>query len=129
MRKQIDVPAKLDSFEQVRRFIEQILQEERVTSEVINENILVIEEVFVRIAENYEVDDEIINITVSEAFGEIKVFLKFSGERFNIDFNNGDIYDPGAIILSKYEDKIGLKYRKRDNTIRIIARRRFVMVH
>lgn len=125
MRKQIDVAAKLDSFEQVRRFIEQILQEERVTSEVINENILVIEEVFVRIAENYEVDDEIINITVSEAFGEIKVFLKFSGERFNIDFNNGDIYDPGAIILSKYEDKIGLKYRKRDNTIRIIARRRF----
>ena len=125
MRKQIDVPASLDNFEEARQFIEKILKSEHVTYEVINENILVVEEVFVRIVKNTQIDDGTISISVVEKFGEITIFVKFAGERFSIDFNNGDIYDPGAIILSKFEDKIGLKYRKRDNTIRIVVRRRF----
>ena len=121
-KSEIEISPVLEDFKKGRLFIEDELTKRKVSKELIQENVLVFEELFLRIIDQ-KVADSNITIWIKERISETRVMVDFGGRRFNINYDDVDEFNPGAIILSKYEEKIGYAYRSNENSIGIIARR------
>ena len=122
-QKEIVVSATNSEFGAVRAFVEECFTQEKLSDIRTSEYILLVEELFVRAVE--EIDDELIaiTITVKDKFDELYVVLSYDGPRFKAAFRDNDELDLGSVILQKYEEKIGVRFRRGHNEIKLLVKR------
>lgn len=125
---QLCIDATKENFKTAQEFVGEILKREKITETRILETSLIFEELFLKItdSEQYKIDDGKITISLKKQLGEVRVCVSFFGERFDLDFDmSRSSNDPGTVILSRYEDKIDQRYRRRNNSISILSRRNY----
>lgn len=118
-KETIEVKANTREFDTVRKHVEERLAKAGVSDGLIYENILVLEEVFVRVVDYINNDDKIITIATYKRFSEVHINIEYDGARFALDLNSEDESDLGAAILNKFEDKISWGYQRKHNLITI----------
>lgn len=125
--KKLELVAKAqpEQFKTVREFLETSLKKYKVPEELVRENCLVFEEVFLRIAKQNSDNIPEITISIQKRTFEVKITVDYYGERFDMDFNAVDQMDLSSVILNRYADKLGRKYRNRHNVIEIIVKRSY----
>ncbi|MGI6020605.1 MAG: dicarboxylate/amino acid:cation symporter [Lachnospiraceae bacterium] len=116
---EIEIEAKRESFSEARDFFEKELIRRRVPKQIVLENVLLFEELFLRIFETCGPDTRKLNIKVIDNQGGVRVKIRYRGDRFSYDYSDDEIMDSGASILRRYEDKISLTYRRAVNTLGI----------
>ncbi len=118
-KETIEVKASTGEFDTVRRHVEGRLALAGVSDGLIYENILVLEEVFVRVVESINDRNRRVTIATYKRFNEVLINIEYDGARFTLDFNDADGSDFGAAIINKFEDKISWQYRRKHNLITI----------
>ncbi|MBQ0018213.1 MAG: cation:dicarboxylase symporter family transporter [Clostridiales bacterium] len=118
-RETIEVKANISEFDTVRKHVEERLAKAGVSDGLIYENILVLEEVFVRLVNHINDKNKVISIATYKRLSEVLINIEYDGARFALDFNSEDENDPGAAIINKFEDKISWEYQRKHNFITI----------
>lgn len=119
-KETIEVKARISEFDTVRRHVEEKLAKAGVSDGLIDENILVLEEVFVRVVDSINDEDRNISITTYKRLSDVLIYIEYDGARFTLDFHGDDESENfGAAIINKFEDKISWQYRRKHNLITI----------
>ncbi len=124
----ITIDATLENFDAAKDFIAEILKSEKINSHRILETTLIFEELFLRLSDpdRYITDDGKITISLRKRLGETRILLSFWGDMLDLDFDMARASDdPSIAILSRYQDKIGRRFRRRNNSVSILVERNY----
>lgn len=122
----IEIQLSSGGFEEARGFIEERLNADKVSKEIISETMLIFEALFHDILERGSEFSSELKITCQNSFGEIKIKLGFEGAMFFLAEDNRNVNDPEKQILIAYKDKIDTYYHSGYNNIQLTVRRRYV---
>ena len=123
--RSIEIPVATDSFELVYHFIEDGLKKKHISSEIIDETLLVFEALFHNLVEQKYDENTLLNIKMQSSFGDISIKINFNGRPYQQTVGNQNVFSPENSILEAYDDKIDYRYQFGYNMIRIAVRKSY----
>jgi len=124
-RQEIVVSAQNTEFGTVRTFIEEYFSKGKMDEIRIAELILLVEEIFVRAIEQIDNEYEDVIVAIHKKVNEVYVEVSYDGPRFIVNAEITSEFDLGAKIIKRYEEKIGVNYRRGHNVVTVLADRMY----
>lgn len=121
----IEVGLDTQGFEQSSKYVEDVLNANQVSSELINETMLVYEALFHNLQEQSVAVSGKLDISSRVRLGDVRINLGFEGNIFDPLDDEGDPFAPENKIISAYADKIDHSYHSGYNKISISVRRSY----
>ena len=116
-KKQLVIPARIESFDEAEPFVEELLAGTHVNREIAQETMLVFETVFSTVVAQDLDDDTVLAITPENRLGSLDIKIGYEGKRFAMP-EEGEM-EPELKLMEGFADKISYSYRSGYNIIRI----------
>ncbi|MBQ7580531.1 MAG: cation:dicarboxylase symporter family transporter [Clostridia bacterium] len=123
--KEIKIRTQVEDFEKAANFIEKELQRNRISKQIISENIMVFEALFNDvIRREISIEDEI-TIQIKHSFGNPSINMGFAGDRY-VPLGGNTVEDEVEYkIIKAYEDKLEYDFHASYNTIHLNVKRAY----
>ena len=123
----IEIPAAEESFEQMRRFFREYLEEEKVSKEGILETMLVMEALFHNLLEQGIGADTLLTLSRKKSLGNIMIQIGFEGKIAYLFTEETSGKTPENSILHAYEERIDSSYNAGYNSFQITVKRKHML--
>ena len=120
--KRIEVRATEDELEQAQEFVESLLDNPSINSEIASETEVIFEAVFSLILMQGFSSDTIIDISGEKKLGGLSLKIGFDGKRFNLADDGEGGTSPEMRILEGFAEKVSHSYHRGYNVIRIAVK-------
>ncbi len=115
-------PVTQEAFSEAEEKIRNFSGMKTMSKEMVNETISVFEEIFLRLTDSGIAESDM-TISLHRGLHSVTMNLDFEGERFQIDYDGNENFDPGLALLQEYREKISLTYRRGVNSVSIVVKR------
>lgn len=123
--KEIKIRTHVEDFEKAENFIEKELQHNRISKQLILENIMVFEALFNDVIRRDISSENEISIQIKHSFGNPSINMCFAGDRY-VPMGGDCVEDEVEYkIIKAYEDKLEYDYHSSYNTIRLNVKRAY----
>lgn len=125
-RHSVEIPLKAESYETAIQFIEQCLNQHRISGTSLYETPLLFEAVFQDILEQGVNQGTVLTLKSQRSFGEFNIVLGFEGESYIPSIEKAqETLSPELRVVQAFSDKISHRYSRGYNHISIVVKRNY----
>ena len=125
--KKEEIRTSAGYFEEAKKFVEDMLNKDGISGELINETMLVFEALHHNLLEKAG-KSTLLTIAAGASFGDVRITIGFEGPMFDPLDDSEDPFSPENRILRAYADKLDHSYHSGYNKISISVRRSYRQV-